>query len=285
MIAEGGSWAGAAGDRRYWGDGRLRTTLVGGAGRARYDVNLSSIYNGLRLPLQQEFSGVLASVGYEVRDDFWVSAGFKAARTEMNLNPLEIDEPDSFVEAPRLDYQMALLKFGAAWDTRDDQFYPRDGAQIKLDINLAETGLGSDTDYVNYELSYNGYRAFGDRHTLAWRVAGKALSGDPPFYALAWYGSGVDLRGYAPGTYIGDRQLVAQAEWRWQMTHRIGVVAFGGVGGVWGDQRIFEQDDFLPAGGIGLRWRLADKFRINFLVDYAWGKDDEVLLVSVGEAF
>jgi hemolysin activation/secretion protein len=95
----------------------------------------------------------------------------------------------------------------------------------------------------------------------------------------------VDLRGYAPGTYIGRSLAAAQAEWRWQATQRIGLVAFGGVGGVWGDVPIFEQDDFLPAGGVGLRWRLTEKFRVNFRIDYAWGKDDEVLLISVGEAF
>lgn len=41
----------------------------------------------------------------------------------------------------------------------------------------------------------------------------------------------------------------------------------------------------LQAVGLGLRWRLTEKFRVNFRVDYAWGKDDDVLLISVGEAF
>jgi len=111
------------------------------------------------------------------------------------------------------------------------------------------------------------------------------VSGDPPFFAYPWYGSGVDLRGYTPGVYVGKSLLAAQAEWRWQATRKLGLVAFAGGGGVYGKVAPFKQDDWLPAGGLGLRWRVADKYRVNFRIDYAWAKGDETLIVSVGEAF
>jgi len=284
MYAEGGSWAGVVGDRRYWRGGRLRTTLEAGLGNIGYDVNLSALLNGLRLPVQQDFSGGLFKVGYEVRDRVWLSAGFKAARTTLTIEMPELDS-GNFSLLPNLDYQMALLDIAAEWDSRSDQFYPLDGALITAGLSFSDQALGADTRYQVYELSYNGYRALNERNTLAWRIAGKTVAGDPPFFSLAWYGSGVDLRGYAPGTYIGKSQATVQGEWRWQATKRIGFVAFGGVGGIWGEVPVFEQDDFLPAGGIGLRWRLTEKFRVNFRIDYAWGKDDEVLLISAGEAF
>jgi len=284
MYAEGGSWAAAAGDRRYWGDGRLRTTLAAGAGNVNYDVNLSALLNGLRLPVEQDFSGGLLKVGYEAREHLWLSAGFKAARSEVRIKWPQLDQ-DNLLLLPRLDYQVALVNLEAEWDSRSDQFYPQGGALMGAKSSFADPAWGADTDYQVYELSYSAYKALSERHTLAWRIAGKLVEGNAPFFSLAWFGSGVDLRGYAPGTYIGKSQAAVQAEWRWQATRRLGVVAFGGVGGVWGDVPVFEQDDFLPAGGLGLRWRLTEKFRVNFRVDYAWGKDDQVLLISAGEAF
>jgi hypothetical protein len=40
-----------------------------------------------------------------------------------------------------------------------------------------------------------------------------------------------------------------------------------------------------PAGGVGLRWRLTRQNRLNFRIDYALGRDDDSLIISVGDAF
>ena len=288
MLAEGGSWGAAAGDRRYWGrQAEIRTTLAAGAGEIFYPIlAINPDLINLRIPVSQQFRGGVVKFGYEAREHLWLSAGFKVATTDIRAKGIEIgDEWRQVALEPRISVDLALFTLSAEWDSRTDQFYPRNGALVSLTSDLSDTAWGADRDYGVHELSYNGYRAMGEHHTFAWRLAGKFATGRPPFFALPWYGSGVDLRGYTPGTYIGKTLAAAQAEWRWQATQRIGLVAFGGVGGVWGDVPVFEQDDFLPAGGLGLRYRLTEKFRVNFRIDYAWGKDDEVLLISVGEAF
>ena len=283
MYAEGGSWAVAGGDRRYWADERIRSTLAAGVGEINYPIRLDTENLYVQVPVFQTFSGALFQLGYQVRDNLWISGGYKRASSKVTLGEFDAGI-SSFLDLERT-YDLALAGIKLDWDTRSDQFFPTSGALVSASVDLADTALGAYRDYQVYELSYNGYRAVDERNTLAWRVSGKTVGGDPPFFSLAWYGSGVDLRGYAPGTYIGRSLAAAQAEWRWQATQRIGLVAFGGVGGVWGDAPVFEQDDFLPAGGLGLRYRLTEKFRVNFRIDYAWGKDDEVLLISVGEAF
>jgi hypothetical protein len=284
MYAEGGSWAAVAADRRYWGTGALRSTVAVGMGEVHYEIDFSEIFDGVRLPVGQTFSGGQIELGYETVKNLWLSAGFKFATTELTIKGLE-GGTGNYLVLPKLKYDMALAVLKAEWDSRSDQFYPRGGSLFKAEVDLADTGIGSQTNYQVYQLAYNGYKAINDRNTLAWRVAGKTVTGDPPFFALPWFGSGVDLRGYAPGTYIGKSMLAGQAEWRWQATFRLGLVAFAGVGGSYGDIAYFNQDSFLPAGGLGLRWRLTKQNRVNFRVDYAWGKDDRVLLVSAGEAF
>ena len=47
----------------------------------------------------------------------------------------------------------------------------------KLLRGLSNSAFGSDNNYIVYDLSYNGYQAFGERHTLAWRLAGKYVTG------------------------------------------------------------------------------------------------------------
>ena len=283
MYATNGSWALAAADRRYWADSRIRTTLAAGTGEVRYDLGLNGSDQGRSAPVDQVFRGAVLDVAYHLRDRLWVGGGLKFARVDTSTPGLELNASD-----PSLfpgEYQVGMFNVKTEWDSRSDEFYPTDGALAHADINVSTTGLGSDSNYAKYQVYYNRYRAIDERSTLAWRVAAQTVSGDPPFFALPWYGSGVDLRGYTPGVYVGRSLFAAQAEWRWQATRKLGLVAFAGAGGVYGKVPAFKQDDWLPAGGLGLRWRVADKYRVNFRVDYAWAKGDETLIVSVGEAF
>jgi len=66
---------------------------------------------------------------------------------------------------------------------------------------------------------------------------------------------------------------------------RLGIVAFGGLGGVarrWGD---FRSDQLLPAAGAGLRFNLDKKNHINYRIDFAVGREGHTLSIGVGEAF
>lgn len=283
MYATNGSWALAAVDRRYWADGQIRTTLGGGTGEVRYDLGLNDSSQGSSASVKQVFRGGVLDVAYHLREQIWVGGGLKFARVNTSTPALELNVGDPLLFPG--EYQMGIFNMKAEWDSRTDEFYPTNGTLVHADINVSTAVLGSDSNYAKYEVFYNSYKAIDERNTLAWRVVAQTVSGDPPFFALPWYGSGVDLRGYTPGTYVGKSLLAAQAEWRWQATNKLGLVAFAGGGGVYGKVPAFKQDDWLPAGGLGLRWRVADKYRVNFRIDYAWGKGDETLIVSVGEAF
>jgi hypothetical protein len=283
MYAEGGSWAAAAGDRRYWASGKVRTTLAAGTGELNYDLTLSSEFGEARLPVTQEAGGVSLTVEYNVFKNGWLGGGLRHART-----PISIQNVPQQVEGlfPDNTYDLNAVNFSGEWDTRDDQFYPLSGSLITADVdyNLIRS-FNSEDDFVRYRFAYNGYRALAERFVLAWRAYLEAVSGGAPFFALSWFGVGADLRGYTPGRYVGNQLAAVQAEGRWQATRRLGFVAFGGIGGVYGDVPGFEQSNALPAGGVGLRWRLTDDNRINFRIDYGWGRDDDTLTISVGEAF
>jgi hypothetical protein len=62
---------------------------------------------------------------------------------------------------------------------------------------------------------------------------------------------------------------------------------FGGVGEVipGGGQLLFRNNNFLPAGGDGLRFNLSKRYHVNLRADIAQGVDGHTFALGIGEAF
>jgi hypothetical protein len=41
----------------------------------------------------------------------------------------------------------------------------------------------------------------------------------------------------------------------------------------------------LPAGGLGLRYRLTRNYPMHLRLDYSWGRDESILYFGLAEAF
>jgi len=283
MYSEGDSYAVAAGNRHYWRDGRIRTTVGAAGGEFNYELTLSEALGSRAVPVSQRATGAIADVEWQVAKHGWVGGGLRFVRSPVTIKGLSQGFADLL---PEVTFEMAGVELKGQWDTRDDEFYPLQGSLTKATADVMRADIGPRSkDFARYRLAYNGYRATGERSVVAWRAAAETVSGTAPFFALPWFGSGVDLRGYTPGRYIGESLVAVQVEYRWQATFRLGFVAFGGVGTVRDPPRAFDEPGWLPAAGVGLRWRLAKQNRLNFRVDYARGQDDDSLVISVGEAF
>jgi hypothetical protein len=283
MYAEGGSWAALAAHRGYWSGQRYRTTVAIATGDLQYDIELSGAGTEREFGLSQEFSGATVQGAVRIGASGWLGAGYSRGTTDVRIRSPPLVLPGGLAPTSRIDISNLLLN--GELDTRDNDLYPRSGQYAQAKAVIAREDLGSDDNYQTLELEWNGYRPFGERHVLGWRIAGKLADGDPPFFALAWFGAGVDLRGYTPGRYMGESMFAAQAEWRWQATPRWGFVAFGGTGKVSGALGDIDTDSWLPAGGVGARFRLIKALPLNLRADFAWGRDDSTFSLAVGEAF
>lgn len=283
MYAEGGSWAALAAHRGYWSEQRYRTTVAFATGDLLYDIQLEAGGAENKLSLGQELSGGTLQGAVRIGKNGWVGAGFMRGTTDVRVRN---SAPPILADLiPPVRIQISNVLLNGEFDSRDSDLYPRSGQYAQADGLVAREDLGSDSDYESLELEWNGYRHFGEDHVLALRAAGKMVNGDPPFFALAWFGSGVDLRGYTPGRYIGESMVALQAEWRWQATPRWGFVAFGGTGKVSGALGNIDTGAWLPAGGAGVRFRLTKALPLNLRADFAWGRDDSTFTLAVGEAF
>jgi len=90
------------------------------------------------------------------------------------------------------------------------------------------------------------------------------------------------MRGYPAGRYRENAMFATQAEFSVSLPKRFGAAAFAGVAPSLSE---FSGDQLLPSVGLGVRWMVAPKNKINLRVDYAWGDGDQALYISIGEAF
>jgi hypothetical protein len=275
MYAERDTWAALAAHRGYWAGNTWRTT----AGIAVADINYSVTLGSQSAERQVAVNQVanVASIEAARRFGKYTWIGLSAAFANTDVTAVDFLVMDNIA--------LADLGLSVEWDTRDDTFAPRSGALASIEIKHFDEALGSDSNFTRINSFYNGYRTLSESQTLAYRFAAEHVEGDAPFFALPWLGSGCDLRGYTPGTYVGKSLIAAQAEWRFQLSPRWGMVAFGGVASVGDREGQFKSGDALPAGGVGLRYRVTDKFKVNVRADMAWGRDDSTFTLSVGEAF
>jgi hypothetical protein len=283
MYAEGGSWSALAAHRGYWAGQRRRTTAVIATGELLYDIELELTDGDRKLGLRQEFTGALFEAATRIGENGWLGLGYRGGTTEIAVPGVAEELPKELSPGTLID--LSNLVLSGELDTRDSDLYPRSGRYAQLETLIARHELGSDHDYTSLEAEWNSYRPIGAAHVLAWRVAGKLVDGDPPFFAMSWFGAGVDLRGYTPGRYIGESMIAAQAEWRWQATSRWGFTLFAGAGKVSGALGDIDTDSWLPAGGLGVRFKLVKALPLNMRADFAWGRDDSTFTLAIGEAF
>jgi hypothetical protein len=198
--------------------------------------------------------------------------------------PPEVDLPPG-LEDPVVTFSPLLVSFAPRlqYDSRNSEYYPTGGVLFDVKVGILSESLGSDFDFRTYEIAYNQYFSWSEDDVLGIRFFGRLAEGDVPFFALSSLGQGSDLRGYTPGRYRDNALLTIQAEYRRRLSARWGAVAFLGVGGVGPTLGAIGQA--LPAGGVGLRFVLAEENHVAMRLDAAWGRDDSAIYLTVGEAF
>ncbi len=277
----------ALGAHLYFSENKYQTKFAFAKGRANYD------YYGIGLrPGAPEVSVNLDQSGAILFGEFMrnfgknIFIGPRYQYRKLKVTVGDFTTPGGF-EVPAIDLNSttAAIGFKVERDLRDNSYYPRKGSLWNFTADFFGKALGSDRTYQSYKASYSGFYSLGKRQVLAYRGTACSVSSDAPFYDLCFYGANSDLRGYTAGQYQNRRMFATQAEYRRELPYRLGFVAFAGFGGVartWGD---FRFDELLPAGGVGLRFKLDKKNHINYRIDLGYGRSGHTVSMSVTEAF
>jgi outer membrane protein assembly factor BamA len=177
------------------------------------------------------------------------------------------------------------LGISVNWDTRDYSLYPKSGVFCQSSVVPFSDWIGSDFNFVRYRLDARRYIAFFNDHVLATQFYGQFTSGHAPLNKIAEFGSIYLMRGYYTGRYK-DRQMVAlQTEYRMPLYWRFGLTAFAGAGEVANTLNNFSFEPLKYSLGYGIRFMLNEETKVNFRLDFAWGRNSFSWFFALGEAF
>ena len=171
-------------------------------------------------------------------------------------------------------------------DTRNDDYWPTTGSLGKAKAWFFTKALGGSRDFQRYVLAWSHYFPVRERLTLATNANLLTATGDVPFYMLPSVGAGENgLRGYTQGRYRDKVAVTVQAEARWHTAGRMGATVFGGLAQVAPSVGELTDALVLPGGGVGARFQLTNEYPMHMRFDVAWGRNEPLFYVSVGEAF
>jgi hypothetical protein len=285
LITNNGSRGFAVGAQLYLKEDRYRITGGYVHGNIDYNIYGTGVASDLKLPLIQTgdayFGGILRRVWHQ----FFVGPRFFVGESLITLKPNTVT---GVPIPPDLGLRTTLTSVGAVVtrDTSSNRFYPTGGTFFNFASDFFSQGLGSKYSFQSYKTTFNYYKSLSEKQVLAYNAFFCATGGEPPFYGNCIYGTNNELRGYTAGKYFTRYMLATQLEYRLELPMRLGLVVFGGLGGVIpGGSQLVENSKFLPGGGGGLRFQLSKKYHVNLRADIAQGVDGHTFSMGVGEAF
>jgi hypothetical protein len=293
-YAENKSWAGGVASKLNVLDDKIRINLAAAYADVNYrfyGVGNDAGDNGLSVRIDQEVPIYFGAVKYEFFPKTYLGIGLLSSKVTTSLT-LDFIPPEFFppgalppdFEGFEVERRNAAIGVPLEIDTRDNEQFPREGWHVTARTMFYREFVGSDVETETVTVAVNHYRPMRERDVLAMRITTRATGDDAPFYLLSTFGGRTDLRGYESGRYRDRMMYAAQAEYRWQPRDRWLFTGFAGVGEVAPSYSQFFSN-FLPAAGIGARFVLSPKHKLNLALDVAVGKHGAEFYFGVGEAF
>ncbi len=281
------SWGAGVVQKIYTDGDRWRIT-AGGLG---YHLNLkfygigADPEEGARyLPITQKGWGAGVRVLRNLGGKFYLGLDYLyvSNTTAFKLGGLDPDIPIPDIQGRRT-ISLAALPF--LWDTRKNQFNPKQGNVLAFQAIFSDDALGSDFTYQQYRLAYNHYAPLGERHVLAFRTTACGTQGRAPFYLICALGTVDALRGFPAGMYRDRASASALLEWRWNFAGRWGTVVFTGAGVTAPTIGNLSIDDPIPSYGVGIRFLMSRDYGVNIGIDYGRSKASDAIYFRIGESF
>ncbi len=173
------------------------------------------------------------------------------------------------------------------YDTRDNIFFPYKGVFINFQSFHYVKASFTDYTYASFSIEARLFQKINKNNIIAAHIfTGNALGDNVPFFKYELIGGGNRLRGITLTKYIDSKVYYIQTEYRKKIYKKFWINIFSGIGDVAPKVNKYNVTTVKVGYGIGLRYRLLNKERINIRVDYAFSNDQtRGLYVSLGEAF
>lgn len=177
------------------------------------------------------------------------------------------------------------------FDTRNNNTYTTKGMMINAYYNIMQgmfDNNGYNGGFFNFE--YTQFILLNKRLVLGLDVQEQSLTGGAsPFYLLPQMGSDEMMRGYYEGRYRDRNYLAGQAELRYRISERLGIVGFAGTGEVF--HSTFTFPALKPDLGGGVRYFFDVEKGLSVRADYGIGQKpnneqrESGFYIGLGQAF
>ena len=242
---------------------------------------------------------------YRLFDNFYFGAGINFSSSSF-IGDTKLDQFKLRLLGLTEDYQSDIgARVSFMWDKREHYYLPSNGFAWKLAYEEHREWVGNDAD-KSYSAVSSDFRHFfslneTSNHVIASKWVGRYLldADQAPTSAYTTYGrQGKETqRGFVVGDYTASHMVNAEIEYRYSLhdynqhwLNKMAVVGIAGAGKVFGEQLIgdkvsFNDAETLSMLGIGLRYAILPKERINIRMDVTYNSDNEVLAYfSLGES-
>jgi len=179
-------------------------------------------------------------------------------------------------------------EFAVLYDSRNNILNANQGWYLEFTHGFYGEVLGGTNQFQLTRFDLRHYLKLFERNddVLGFQFIGQFTHGDTPFSELALLGSDTILRGYREGRYVDQNILAAQVEYRKTFKNsRLGMVVFAGGGDVFGNAKELKFNNIRPNVGVGLRYMLDKKERLNIRMDWGFGDSSNNLYLDIAEAF
>lgn len=166
-------------------------------------------------------------------------------------------------------------------DKRDNVFTPNKGVYFSTDYRVNASWTGSDFEYQNYTFNLLQFYQLQDNWVSAFRIQGKMIFGDAPFFALPT----IDLRGVPRSRYQGKEAYLVETEQRYDFSMRWSGVAFTGLAKAIPRNESFGDAQWVYNYGAGFRYLVARMFGLRMGIDVAASNDDFGYYIIFGSAW
>ncbi len=181
----------------------------------------------------------------------------------------------------------AGAELAAVYDNRNNLLNAKQGWFVEFTHGFYGNTLGGTQKFQLTRLDVRHYtQPTKDKEdVLALQLVMDMTWGNPPLSELGALGGPELMRGYYEGRFLDRHYIAFQAEYRKQLIGRLGAVAFVGFGDVAPSLKDFEWGNLRFTGGLGLRFLVERKERLNLIFDTGASKERVHYYFNLAEAF
>lgn len=186
------------------------------------------------------------------------------------------------------------LKLTQFYDTRNNTIYPNKGVFVRSRFAYSPDFFGGDNYTGNrVDVDVRTFKKLTNKLILGLNVNFEKLTYNKnveSFYFQPQLGGDQMMRGYYVGRFRAPNLIASQAELRYRIVPRLGLVGFAGTGMVYNNNQ-FDLTNLKPNYGIGTRFFFDLEKALSLRLDYGFGekppgeKRISGFYISLGEAF